>query len=537
MSAIFKGAVRVLGWLGEENETAKVAMEHLRYLSALAEQVGIESCEELHLQDIPRFSGTLELALEITDSALKNNVAIVYSQSWFERKWIAQEVALAREMVLYMGLEEIDWASLTKATSLLTGALERVETYSDGTPNRAMPFIVTRILYRSASIRRWDVDTPYSRFGRRMYVLRYLQCEDEHDHVYALMGLDPNDDTKNNSLVKPDYGVPFEQMYIALARRFLHNNDPSILNDAGLCRRRLGYASSAGSTHPQDLPTWAPELRVAARVDCEIPWNFGAFDTALDIKSVVSLNLGSQKRISVYGILLDSVSFKWVEPSMASHIKFFAHTKDLQAKYRTTYPVTCVSHESCTEEVYRPSRENLLRAFSLTLAVDNTDHPVRRRLRAHATGHDFLDLWKAYEYYCLDEEGEVHVKLKQLTSAREHERKFTETLTADAQFAWDFHMTVRTTLHCASYFTTTKGYMGCGPRYSDDCKDIDGHLVREGDLIAIIFGMHMPSLLRRVQGSDDFQLVGPCYVQGVMRKGEVEQQEDLMNAAAMISLV
>jgi hypothetical protein len=107
------------------------------------------------------------------------------------------------------------------------------------------------------------------------------------------------------------------------------------------------------------------------------------------------------------------------------------------------------------------------------LALDNTNHPVRRRLRARATGHDFLGLWKAYGYYRLDEEGEVHVKLKQLTSAPENEQKFTETLTADAQLAWDFHITGRTTLQYASYSTTTKEYMGCGPRYPNDCKDAD----------------------------------------------------------------
>ena len=78
--------------------------------------------------------------------------------------------------------------------------------------------------------------------------------------------------------------------------------------------------------------------------------------------------------------------------------------------------------------------------------------------------------------------------------------------------------------------------MGCGPRYGEDCDYADEHLVQDGDFVAVIFGMHMPSLLRRVQGSDDFQLVGPCYVQGLM-KGELKQQKGLMDAALMISLI
>ena len=57
---------------------------------------------------MPRFSGTSESAFEITDTALKENVAAVYSQSGLQRKWIAQEAALAREVVLYVGSEKID---------------------------------------------------------------------------------------------------------------------------------------------------------------------------------------------------------------------------------------------------------------------------------------------------------------------------------------------------------------------------------------------------------------------------------------------
>jgi hypothetical protein len=535
MAMIFKRAVRVLGWLGEGNETTSIAMEHLRHLSALADQFSIESCEALHVKGIPRFSGTLEAGFDIADTALRKKVATVYSQAWFRRKWIAQEIALAREIVLYVGSEMIDWASFTKATSLFNGALERVETYRDKTPVRALPFIVTRILYRNTSEDAFEVDTPYSRFGRRMYVLRYLQCKDEHDHVYALMGLDPKNDPGTTVLVKPNYEVPFEQMYIAVVRRFLEDNDPTVLNDAGLSKRRLSVAIKVGPTYSGSLPTWAPELREDAIANSQIPWDFGAFHTALDIKPEISLKLPAQTRISVYGILLDAVSFKWVAPTNASHIKFFAHIKDLVGKYRSGYPITCTKHESCGEERYRFTGEELLRAFALTFALDNTDHSRRRRLRARGTGHEFLELWKGYENFCLAEQGEVHILLKQLTSAPNREQNFTDNLTAGAQLAWDFHMTVRRTLQYASCFTTTKGYMGCGPRYEDG-DQADEHLVQDGDVVAIIFGMRMPSLLRRVPGSDDFQLVGPCYVQGVM-KGEVKQQKGLMDAATMISLI
>lgn len=110
-------------------------------------------------------------------------------------------------------------------------------------------------------------------------------------------------------------------------------------------------------------------------------------------------------------------------------------------------------------------------------ALDNTDHSIRRGLRARGTGHEFLKHWKIYERCCLDEQGEVHLKLKQLTSAPEREQGFTKDLTADAQFAWDVHLTMRRTLQYTSYFTTTKGYLGCGPRYMEDWDYADEHLV------------------------------------------------------------
>lgn len=59
-------------------------------------------------------------------------------------------------------------------------------------------------------------------------------------------------------------------------------------------------------------------------------------------------------------------------------------------------------------------------------------------------------------------------------------------------------------------FLTSSGFMGIGPPW-----------MREGDRIAVAFGLIMPVVLRPSQAdANTYILIGPCYVQGIM-DGEV----------------
>ena len=72
-------------------------------------------------------------------------------------------------------------------------------------------------------------------------------------------------------------------------------------------------------------------------------------------------------------------------------------------------------------------------------------------------------------------------------------------------------------IECRRFGVTSKGYMGLFPQTT--------HI---GDEICVISGGHIPFVVCR-QSGDDFQLVGECYVHGIMN-GEVLQMTELSSA-------
>lgn len=73
-----------------------------------------------------------------------------------------------------------------------------------------------------------------------------------------------------------------------------------------------------------------------------------------------------------------------------------------------------------------------------------------------------------------------------------------------------YGMTLRHVFSLCAFFVTEKALIGLGP-----------HNTMVGDVVVRFDGMRWPFLLRPVQGTGDFQLVGQCYLHGYMR-GENE---------------
>ncbi|KAK5009727.1 hypothetical protein LTR28_013730 [Elasticomyces elasticus] len=66
-----------------------------------------------------------------------------------------------------------------------------------------------------------------------------------------------------------------------------------------------------------------------------------------------------------------------------------------------------------------------------------------------------------------------------------------------------------------TYFTTMKRYMGLGPKYA-----------RQGDRICVFTGSHVPFIVRPHR-DQSYQLVGECYVHGIMQ-GEVLRMNNIL---------
>ncbi|KAF1971948.1 hypothetical protein BU23DRAFT_555480 [Bimuria novae-zelandiae CBS 107.79] len=130
-------------------------------------------------------------------------------------------------------------------------------------------------------------------------------------------------------------------------------------------------------------------------------------------------------------------------------------------------------------------------------------------------------VWDAFTTHCLLRTGDIYQHILLTTP---EETLYPDTLSPTARTALGFLNYLANILIPNRLFTTRDGAVGLAPG-----------ITRPGDMLAVINGCHMPYVVRSTGPvkyddecfEDALQIVGPCYLQGVMR-GEIfeERGED-----------
>ncbi|KAF4419901.1 Heterokaryon incompatibility protein 6, OR allele [Fusarium austroafricanum] len=235
MGSIYKGARRVVIWLGEQTEDVKGAFHTL---------------EEWGKLEWKRSKG---LKAEDLDWLAVSNLL---KRPWFQRMWILQEAVLGRNPVLVCGFETLPWESLSKCHT--NGDLQGID---DGPEmHQAMQAIGT-IEHGRAEHHTTHIKIPGRRRGSRqkytpdfklvstLYEARGFQCKDVRDKVFGVLSLATNVSDKDEML-RPNYQAGVEEIFTAVARWEIEKNRSLEL---------LSYCTRKESKHP-DLPSWAPDF-------------------------------------------------------------------------------------------------------------------------------------------------------------------------------------------------------------------------------------------------------------------------------------
>lgn len=106
MANIYNGAKRVVVWLGEETNTSRRA---INFIGNLRQLDGFDS-----LLEDKKISDSWSAFFELT------------WKPWFNRRWIVQEIAVAREAVLLVGKDSVGWNEFADAVSLFASRTEYV---------------------------------------------------------------------------------------------------------------------------------------------------------------------------------------------------------------------------------------------------------------------------------------------------------------------------------------------------------------------------------------------------------------------------
>ena len=185
MSRIYAGADNVCVWLGDETGDSNIAMEFVSRV------VNLDDFDRLIVDDKSRAEW----------AAMSN----LMRRDWFNRRWVVQEIALAKRATVYCGEKDVDWADFADAVSLF----EAVEIESNAINKKFnnpewsnhMSTFLGEIKFLGAT-RLVDATSNLFRKGTRGEVLEHLltlealvsnlsafKASRAHDVVYAVLAL------------------------------------------------------------------------------------------------------------------------------------------------------------------------------------------------------------------------------------------------------------------------------------------------------------------------------------------------------------
>lgn len=572
MAEIYSRAKLVQVWLTMSSEAAVDAMKYLRDLSSKADTFGI-SKDVGHprvMQGWPNVDISISDANTLINDAVKHHVDFLLYRSWFNRVWVVQEVALAADLVVSCGHSTMTWIELARALEVLRGVYRRMSAGENRSRMEGLKPAWGLVKYRDSwrmLDKHLDQDHHFSTnmVGEQM---RNKACSDDRDRVYAMLSM-----TKSpHAGMVPDYTKTVAEAYTEFTRRYSPNTQ---IYWAGLARRRVvggqeeirkgdechvmrgvreagreyqteqetvddlidaASAPEDGGQTPLDvtnrdyLPSWVPEFRPPRNCAWAAPFT-GSYNTATAAPFFFFSHPKIDKVMLASGSVID----------MMTHTSC---TLNMTAPYYFQHPATffpLVDYlNSLLDEPPPHTSQSTSDPFPIQLAKTLTsgigDCPHAEDLFARYAFIDKLadrgltpgslpwltTIWTAFATHCLSPAGELYqrILLYAITGKQTHliiSNADTDSLSPDAKLAFSLLNYLSNILLSNRLFVTYTGRIGLAPR-----------IARPPDMLAVINGCHMPYVVRSVKTAvydEDtiewgLQVVGPCYLHGVMR-GEI----------------
>jgi hypothetical protein len=182
MGDIYRSASRVLMWLGKANNaTLRDFIPHVLASKQLKHSANDwRSYGQLTRKDIEAYKILPKISM--SDSSEYDAFWYVASNPYFRRLWIIQEVALAKEALLFCDYWCISWESFEEAFNFLFGELDLFASQKIGTG-------VNRHIYSLISTARRVSLNERPSFLRLMYIHALSQASDPRDKVFGLKEL------------------------------------------------------------------------------------------------------------------------------------------------------------------------------------------------------------------------------------------------------------------------------------------------------------------------------------------------------------
>ncbi|MCJ1383201.1 hypothetical protein MMC17_006314 [Xylographa soralifera] len=468
MDMIYRKASHVIIWLGLPSEDSGRGLEEIYALTA-----------NIHLSQL--------YSAEHSESRLLDRIKPVVhllSRSWFQRVWVVQEVALAKQAIVQIGSRTAPWDWFVKAARV-------VQEHMFCCADIIHPFMDDRggdyfLNYRDcwASILALGIGTRDNQTLHMALRLFYnKQGTDPRDKVYGLLGLlNPSE-----RLVVPDYDLSSSEVYEETASKIMDlSKDLSILMDID---------ELAGDV---DAPSWCPDWTTNSVGGLEL---YDFYNAAGD--STASAQRCSARTLKLQAIIFDTVTCVDSDP--------YDDTIDSelwQAYLRLRSWENLAKIPSDGDSPYPAGGSRNVAFWQTVLMGLKADRTRKLQL----SDLDHYKTWRAWlERYA--QKGLKHRKAFLKTGSRNPNiRKHNQMLKQYPATRY--------------FFLTEDGYMGLGPDQ-----------IEQDDVVCVLAGAKTPFILRAIDQRCEvcqidqccYRLKGFAYVHGIMN-GEtvagIERQEE-----------
>ncbi|CZT04791.1 uncharacterized protein RCO7_10711 [Rhynchosporium graminicola] len=497
---IFKRAKNVCFWLGDEPE-------HTAALAFIGEIINLKEVDKL-IND-PNVAGKWVAFIRL----LKNNI--------FNRLWIVQEVALARNVTLHCGAPApaIHYTDFVDAVTIFLSCRKHIselfrrdsdkeyEKHIRGLTDRKITMVERFVDVTTNALRRSSessTDQTVDNNSTDEQILRQLTLEalvsnlsdlssgDPRDRIYSVLALakdgpslslNPNDSDPNTLQI--DYTKSVLQIYQEFFVKVVSKS-----KDLDIMCRRWAYSAS----QKEDLPTWIRPVpsnlqlpfdsNISERTDADslvgIPnhkWYNAAKDTKADAYFVSNpSSLHKRQSLTVEGFCLDTISRLGQRASEG-----FIFYEWLQ-----------LGGCKLGEEDYVPD------PFWRTLVADRGPD-----------GSNAPSWYHRALLYCLADKtpnGDINTN------------KLIATFEAGSNLVVEFLQRVQSVIWNRKFLVTQDHKLiGLAPMAA-----------RQGDMVCILYGCSVPVVLKKKEKDGDtfWQVVGECYVHGKMNGEAMDDQHE-----------
>ena len=131
MGQIFKGARKVVVWLGDDYDDSKAGMQLAKQLLSIARYQPLSGLgtADLESHGLPKQGHRRWVAL-----------SLILRRPWFWRTWVVQEVVLNPNVELVLGPSIVSWDELESIVALLEGPMPRIWQLDQAISASELPF-------------------------------------------------------------------------------------------------------------------------------------------------------------------------------------------------------------------------------------------------------------------------------------------------------------------------------------------------------------------------------------------------------------